>query len=245
MEANEKELQETNNIVTGVSQDTGMTFGVSKCAEVVYKRGKMTKGEGLQIDNSKAECLDPEAAEYYKFLGIEEGDGQLDDKAKERVIEECFKRVESLCNTQLYERNMIKAINTMCMSAVTYVMNIVHFSRPELEHLDIRMRKTLKKMNWMNEKSSEEQLYMDLERGGRGLLSFKYMYNIAKIRISNYLSHTKDPLLQTVFNREQAKTNSKSVTRQAEVAYQDVGVKVKFDHNRMQVNGEDLKGGYQ
>ena len=50
-----------------------------KCVEVVYKREKMTRGEGLQIDNSKVECLDPEIAEYYKFLGIEEGDGQLDD----------------------------------------------------------------------------------------------------------------------------------------------------------------------
>ena len=158
MEANEKELQETNMIVTGISQDTGMTFGVSKCAEVVYKRGKMTKGEGLQIDNSKVKCLDPESAEYYKFLGIEEGDGQLDDKTKERVIEECFKRVESLRNTELFERNMIKALNTMCMSAVTYVMNIVNFSRPELECLDVRMRKTLKDMNWMDDKSSEERL---------------------------------------------------------------------------------------
>ena len=55
-----------------------MTFGVSKCAEVVCKRGKMIKGEGLQIDNSKAERLDPRANAYYKFLGIEKGDGQLD-----------------------------------------------------------------------------------------------------------------------------------------------------------------------
>ena len=64
MEANEKDLQETYSIVTGISQDTGRTFGVSNCAQVVYKRRKMIKGEGLQIDNSKAECLDPEAAEY-------------------------------------------------------------------------------------------------------------------------------------------------------------------------------------
>ena len=76
-----------------------MIFVVSKCAGVVYKRGKMTWGEGLQIDNSKAECLNPASAEYYKFLGKEEGDGQLDEKAKERVIEACFKRVESLHKT--------------------------------------------------------------------------------------------------------------------------------------------------
>ena len=68
----------------------------------------------------------------------------------------------------------------MCMSAVTYVMNIVHFSRPELEHLDIRMRKTLKEMNRMDEKSSEERLYMNVESGGRGLLSFEYIYSTAK-----------------------------------------------------------------
>ena len=173
----------------------------------------MIKGEGLQIDNSKAECLDPESAEYYKFFGIEKGDGQLDEKAKERVIEEYFKRVESLRNTELYERNMIKALNTMCMSAVMYVMNIVNFSRPELER--------------------------------RGLLSFEYIYNMAKIRISNYLSHTEDPLLQTVFNREQAKTNSKSIARQAEVAFQDVRMKVKFYHNKIQVNGEDINGNHK
>ena len=68
---------------------------------------------------------------------------------------------------------------------------------------------------------------------------------MAKIRISNYLSHTEDPLLQTVFNREQAKTNSKSITRQAEVAFQDVGMKVKFDHNKIQANGEDVNGNHK
>ena len=102
-------------------------------------------------------------------------------------------------------------------------MNIVNFSCPELERLDIRMRKTLNDMKWMDDKSSEERIYKNVESGGRGLLSFEYVYNMAKIRISNYLSHSEDPLLQTVFNREQAKTNSKSITRQAEVAaFQDV-----------------------
>ena len=184
-----------------------------------YKRGKMTWGEGVQIDDSKTKYLDPELTEYYKFLGIEEGNGQLDKRAKERVIEECFKRVESLRKTELYERNMIKALNTMCMSVVAFFMNVVHFSRSELEHLDVRMRKILKEINWMDDKSSEERLYMTVESGGRGLLSFEYIYNMAKIRISNYLSLTSDPLLQTVFNRELAKTNNKSITRQAEVAF--------------------------
>ena len=60
-------------------------------------------------------------------------------------------------------------------------------------------------MNWVDDKSSEERLYTYVESCGRGLLSFEYIYNITKIRISNYLSHTEDPLLQTAFNREQSK----------------------------------------
>ena len=176
------------------------------------------------MNNSKAECFDPASAEYCKFLGIEEGDGQFDNKAKERVIEECFKRVESFRHTELYERNMIKALNTIWMSTVIYVMNIVNLIHPELECLDIRIKKTLKDMKWMDDKSLEERLYMNVESGGRGLL--EYIYNMAKIRISNYLSHSEDPLLQTVFNREQAKRNSKLIMRQAEVAFQDVGMKV-------------------
>ena len=100
---------------------------------------------------------------------------------------------------------MILALNTLCMSAVTYVMNKVNFSRPELERLDVRMRKTLKDMKWMEDKSSEKRLYMNVESGRRGLLTFEYIYNIAKIRISIYVCHSEDPLLQTVFNREQQK----------------------------------------
>ena len=195
----------------------------------VQKR-KSDQGDRLQIDNSKAKCLDPEAAEYYKFFNIEECDQQLDEKTKEQVIEKCFKRIKSLYKTELYERNMIKALNTMCMSTVTYVMNIVHFSRPELEHLQVRMRETLKEINWMDDKSSKERLYMTIESGGRGLLSFEFSYNIVKIRISNYLSHIKNPLLQTVFNGEQAKKNGKSIMRQAEVVtyYDIIGYKTIY-----------------
>ena len=49
-------------------------------------------------------------------------------------------------------------------------MNVVHFSRLEFEHLDVRMRKILKETNWMDDKSSEERLYMTVESGGKGLL---------------------------------------------------------------------------
>ena len=48
-----------------------------------------------------------------------------------------------------------------------------------------------------------------------------------------------------MFNREQAKTNSKSITKQVEVAFQNVGIKVQFNPKKIQVNGEDLTGNHQ
>ena len=40
---------------------------MKKCA------GKMTKSEGLTILEERAEALDPEKDDFYKFLGIEQG----------------------------------------------------------------------------------------------------------------------------------------------------------------------------
>ena len=44
-----KTLKDVNEIIVQVSHDTGACYGVSKCAEIVFEHGKMTKGKGLQV----------------------------------------------------------------------------------------------------------------------------------------------------------------------------------------------------
>ena len=68
----------------------------------------------------------------------------------------------------------------MCMSAVTCAMNLVHFSRQELEHLDVWMRETLKGLIWMDNKSSEERLYMAVKSGGRGVEDYYHLNTFTK-----------------------------------------------------------------
>ena len=48
-----------------------------------------------------------------------------------------------------------------------------------------------------------------------------------------------------MFNRGQAKISDKSITRQVEVTFQDVGINVKFNPKNIQANGEDLTGNHQ
>ena len=54
------------------SLDTGACYGVKKCAKIVFKRGKMIKGEGLSVIKEKMKALDLEQREIYKFLGCEQ-----------------------------------------------------------------------------------------------------------------------------------------------------------------------------
>ena len=56
------------------SLDTGACYDVKKCAEIVFKRGKMIKGEGLSVIKEKMKALDTEQREIYKFLGCEQAE---------------------------------------------------------------------------------------------------------------------------------------------------------------------------
>ena len=50
---NHKTLKDINEMIVQESNDTGACYGVAKCAEVVFERGKMVRDEGLQVLNEK------------------------------------------------------------------------------------------------------------------------------------------------------------------------------------------------
>ena len=71
---NHAKLEATNETIVHASLDTGACYGVKKCAEIVFKRGKIIKGEGLNVIEEKMKALDPEQREIYKFLGCEQAE---------------------------------------------------------------------------------------------------------------------------------------------------------------------------
>ena len=42
-----KTLNDVNEMIVQASNDTGACYRVAKCAEIIFERGKMVKGEGL------------------------------------------------------------------------------------------------------------------------------------------------------------------------------------------------------
>ena len=87
-------MEIANEMIVKVSMDTGVCYGVKKCAEIVIKEGKMVKGERLPVLEEKMKALDPEQNDVYKFLGVEQSNNIDVKKVLERVKKEIEKRTE-------------------------------------------------------------------------------------------------------------------------------------------------------
>ena len=74
-----------NEMIVKASMDTGACYGVNKCAEIVFRKGKMIKGEGLSVLEEKMDALDPNKNEICKFLGCEQADKTDVKRVMERV----------------------------------------------------------------------------------------------------------------------------------------------------------------
>ena len=80
-----RKLEVVNEMIVKASMDTGACYGVEKCAEIVFRKGKMIKGEGLAVLEVKMDAIDPDKNEIYKFLGCEQADKVNVKRVMERV----------------------------------------------------------------------------------------------------------------------------------------------------------------
>ena len=70
-------MEVVNEMIVQASHDTGTCYGVSKCAEIVFERGKMTKGEGLPVLQERMKTIDPDVgSRTIRWNKKEGGDGK-------------------------------------------------------------------------------------------------------------------------------------------------------------------------
>ena len=154
---NHKTLKDVNEMIVQASNDTGACYGVAKCAEVVFERGKMVKGEGLQVLNERMRTIDPDKNEIYKFLGVKQADGIKKKEVYNRVKEEISRRMNVITRTELNYKNLVKAINTKVIPVINYPMNVCKFTQSELTELDQVIKRELRKNNMLGRQASDER----------------------------------------------------------------------------------------
>ena len=67
-----KTLKRVTEMIIQASNHTDSCYRVAKCTKIVFERGKMVKGEGLQVLNERMKTINLAKNEIYKFLGAEQ-----------------------------------------------------------------------------------------------------------------------------------------------------------------------------
>ena len=215
-------------VIVQANHDTGACYGISKCVEIVFKRGKMARGEELEILEERIKAIDPDENEVYKFLGIEQADGIKTKKDFEMVQGEVNKRVKILTSTELNNVNLVRAINTKLIPVAAYPMNVCKFTDGELKELDQVIKRELRSKNMLGKQSSNDRLYLIREDGGKGIKSLRDIYKETRLRVACYLTCLENKWIKAAWRRENIKEEN-SIVEEAMKTMGDVEVEIQFE----------------
>ena len=143
-------------IVSKFSKDTGMSFGLNKCAYVYIERGK-SKSIGDQILINGAEISQLEEGDLYKYLGVDEDiayDGPL---SKEEISKEFLQRTRKIWESELYSTNKVTAY-MFALPILTMSIGVLKWSEQELASLDVKARKILNMTGSLHSKGNIKHL---------------------------------------------------------------------------------------
>ena len=234
---NLQKLEIANEMIVKASVDTGACYGVKKCAEIVFKKGKMIKGEGLTVLEEKMKALDPNKNEIYMFLGCEQANKIDVKRVMERVKKEIRKRLDHLTSLNLNDQNLMKAINSRVIPVAGYVMNVCHLGKNELDELDKLVKNALRREGFQGRQSSYERLYTKRTEGGRGLKSFKEVYGETRTKVACYMGTSTNEWIAAAWRNEILKEQT-SLKREAERIMRDVNTIVSFDEGSIAIGEE-------
>jgi hypothetical protein len=238
---NHETLKMVNDMIVKASLDTGACYGVKKCAEIVFTRGKMVKGEGLEVLEERMKALDPESNESYKFLGCEQAEKISTDIIFKRVKDEVERRMTQLTTQELHERNLIKAINTRVIPVAGYVINVCDFTKKQLDEIDKTIKQELRSKNMHGRQASDERLYMGRKYGGRGVKCIKDVYDDTKVRVACYMVHSSSEWIKASWRNEMRK-EGKSLRSTATEILSGYDIRVEFREYGVAIEGEYLDG---
>ena len=234
-------LEMVNEGIVTASSDTGALYGVKKCAEVVFVKGKMVKGDGLEVLTERMRALDPDKNEVYQFLGCEQSKRIDVKRVLRRVESEMINRLQNLIYSGLSDKNLINAINSHVLPVAMYVMNMCKITDGELNELDMIVKRKLREKRIHGRLSSDERLYISRRLGGRGLRSLREIYVETKTRIACYLTLVEDDWMGEVWKYENDKEGY-SIKKDVEDSWKDLGFDVVFNRGQVKLDGETLVG---
>lgn len=87
------------------------------------------KGEGLIVLYKKMKPLNPDLNKSYKFLESEPAEAIKSFGIHKRVSKSMERRMKTLTDSQVYGKNLVKAINTRVIPVARYVLSARNFTK--------------------------------------------------------------------------------------------------------------------
>ena len=119
-----------------------MEFGISKCAHVTVKTGKLVSVGILELSSGEV-IPELERDKGYKYLGILEANDIMHTEMKNKIQKEYYRRVRQLTLSKLNDESRISAINSQDVSLVKYSARILNWRIDELKVTDRKTQKIM------------------------------------------------------------------------------------------------------
>ena len=107
----------------------------------------------------------------YKYLGILELDKIMEERMKDKFINEYYRRLTLVLKSKLNGRNKFQAINTWAVALLRNGAGVMNWRRHELQGMDRKTMKLLTIYGAFHPKSDVDRLHLPRAMGGRGLIS--------------------------------------------------------------------------
>jgi len=124
----------------------------------------------------------------YQYLGIEESEGIYHQQMKERLKQECSRRLRMILKSELRVRNKITAIGALAVPVLKYSFGVINWRTEEMKKTDTKTRKMLTMYKMHHPKADIDRLYVKRKEGGRGLVQVEAAYKVEIINIAEYLN---------------------------------------------------------
>ena len=137
------------------------------------------------------------------------------------------KRLTLLMSKELYDKNLIRAVNNKVIPVAAYPISVCNFSETELKELDQMIKTELKSNNMLRRQSSGERLYLKRIVWGRGLKSLRVVYNETKMKLTCYMATSESKWIQPAWRQEKLK-EYRSLESIVEEIMREVGHTLRF-----------------
>ena len=141
-----------------------MEFGISKCAHVTMKAGKLVSVGGMEL-SSREVIPELVSDKGYKYLGILKANNTMHIEMKDKIQKEYYIRVREQISSKLSGGHTVRTINSRAVSLQRHSAEILKWTKDGIKVMDRKTRKILTMNIMYHPQSDTDRLYIPIMEG--------------------------------------------------------------------------------